>query len=539
MADPNVTDPHRVLVGAADPATVEALVVMVEETGAAVTSHATTSNEVATRLRESHCDIALLHVDLGPLPVLELVRELSLEHPETAVVVVVDQASDTTLGQAMRAGARGVLATPFQLDEVQAVLDGVGTWAQAVRSRLEHGTSPPEVALGSGLVVLSGAKGGVGTTTLAVQLCVAAAEAGPDRKVCLVDLDLQGGDVRTLLDITHARGIVDLVGVAQDLSGRQLSESLFPHDSRVRVLLGPEEGEQGERVTGDVVRSVLGGLRTRFDVVVVDAGTQVNDAVAVATEMADDVLLVVTPDVLCARAATRRLELWSRLRIRREGVRVVVNRASRDAEVQPDLVRRLLGVEVMGTAVPASFRELEGATNTGHPERVEDGRLRDQVRELGRELGMVPRPTRRRWSAFGRQPAHAGANGTRVAEDAGSAVVEAVGLLPLVLLVGALVLQVVVWGMTYVVAHHAAREGAHAVLTGNDAAAAALADVPDPWLDRAAVAQGDGGVRVTLGVPSLVPVVDLSAWRVGVTVGNGGLAVGGGSWGAGSPGGGG
>ena len=139
-----------------------------------------------------------------------------------------------------------------------------------MRSRLteaEHGVQRPRR-----MVAIAGAKGGVGATTVAVHLALEAARRGPDRSVCLVDFDLQAGDVRSYLDLTHRRSVGDLVDVASDLSSRQLDESLSAHPSGLRVLLPPPEGERAEDVTGDVARRILGALRSRFDVVVVDVG---------------------------------------------------------------------------------------------------------------------------------------------------------------------------------------------------------------------------------------------------------------------------
>src|SRR5690606_10811410 len=134
-----------------------------------------------------------------------------------------------------------------------------------------------------GLVIaLAGAKGGTGTTTTAVHLALAASNAR--RTVCLVDMDLQTGDLPTFLDITHRRSIVDLAEAADDLNPTALAETLFAHRAGPHVLLAPREGERSEDIDGRAVRQILGSLRSRYDLVIVDVGAYTSEATAMAAE---------------------------------------------------------------------------------------------------------------------------------------------------------------------------------------------------------------------------------------------------------------
>jgi pilus assembly protein CpaE len=242
------------------------------------------------------------------------------------------------------------------------------------------------VGLGGRMVVVAGAKGGVGTTTLAAQLALEGASAAKNRPVCLVDLDLQTGDVGVLLDVAHRRSIADLIEVVDDISARHLDETLYRHQSGLRVLLAPPEGELAEDVTGAIARQVLGAIKFRHEVVVVDVGCRVSEATAAAVEMADDVVVIVTPDVPAMRAANRLISMWERLQIRKDGMRCVVNRVSKDLEIQPELVRRVVDVPTVPSTIPASFRALEQALNTGAPARLQDGLFKRAMANLALEL---------------------------------------------------------------------------------------------------------------------------------------------------------
>ncbi len=191
------------------------------------------------------------------------------------------------------------------------------------------------------------------------------------------------------LDVQFRRSIADLAGIS-DINHRVLQDAVYTHDSGVGLLLAPAEGERGEEVTDRVTRQVLGALRSRHDVVVVDCGAQMNSATAAAVEMADRALLLVTPDVVAVRAAKRMVRMSDRLQIRKAETTTVVNRFARGTEIQPSLVERVTGTKVARTPVPAAFKELQSVVDAG---RLQDLDTRSTVKQalwaLAGELGLV------------------------------------------------------------------------------------------------------------------------------------------------------
>ena len=441
-------------------------------------------------------DVVLLHHEVGPLPVLELARELVLRAPDAAPVLLAEDVDAALLSAALRAGFRGVARLPLSLEDLAEAITAAGALAQSVRARQP---TEGEGVIGAVLAV-AGAKGGVGTTTVAVHLALEAVRADADRRVCLVDLDLQAGDVRGYLDLHARRSIADLVEVADDLTSRHLDEALALHPSGLRVLLPPLEGEQGEDVTGEVARRVLGALRARFSLVVVDVGAVVTEGGSVATELADRVLLVTTPDVPAMRGANRLLHLWERLRVRKDHVAVVVNRASRDSEIQPELVGRIVDAPPLRTAIPSDFRSVESAANTGVPDRLAAGPVADGIARLAAELRLAPRPRGRGLLPF--------------RSDAGQVAVDALGTSFVLALVVLVLWELVLAGFTFVLGQHAAREAARVLAVTSlrdDALVAELEhvaaeDLPGGWTPSLDLELLDEDrLRVSLAVPLLVP----------------------------------
>jgi len=499
----------RLLIAVADEETARRAAAVAREAELDVVDVVAAIDEVHRGLRRGDVDVALLHDDLGGTPVLDLARELAASFPEVGLILLAADERPSLLRAAMQAGVRDVVGLPIELEAFEASVRAATQWARAMRDRVS-GEESAGAALGGQLIVVAGAKGGVGATTVALQLGLTAARLAPGRPVCLVDFDLQKGDFRALLDTPHRRSVVDLVDLANEISVRHLQETLYTHKEGVRLLLAPDEGERAEDVDSAVARNVLAAVRARHALTVVDVGAVTTEASAIAAEMAGQVLIVVTPDVLALRGVRRLRELWKRLGVREDGedVHVLLNRASRRREVQPDLARKVVGDQLLETTIPADFTALEAAVNTGTPSRLEDGKLRAAFAALASELDAVPAVE-----------AGSGDGGrgllARLGGERGQTTVELMGLMPILLLIVLALWQVAITGYTVVLAGHAAREGASELaVSPSDRGAdppyrsAAERDLPSGWRPGAEISKpGPVSVRVSLKVPLLIPAL--------------------------------
>lgn len=503
-------------------------------------------------------EVLLVHERIGSVPALELIRDVALRFPAVGTVLVTADTSPAGYSAAMDAGARGVVGLPLAYEELAARVQAAAQWSGGVRRHLGAATGPEAFGgPGGTLVTVSGAKGGVGTTVAAVQLALAARAAG--RHVALADLDLQSGDVASYLDVQFRRSVADLAGI-KDISPRVLQDAVFTHHTGLGLLLAPSEGERGEDVDDRAARQTLSALRSRYDVVVLDCGSQVTTPNAAAVELADVALLVTTPDVISVRGAKRMLRLWDRLQIRKaEDTVVLVNRLTRNTEIQPSIIARATGTTVARTAVPAAFKELQPLVDAG---RLQDLEQKSTVRQalwaVAGELGLTVVPDQAGAGpgagAAGGPGAHGGAaqralgagagpgavaaggrgagpapqvappgakpalppgapgapapgRGGRRWGDRGQVSVEFAGMLPLIALVLVVVWQFVLVGYTYSLAGNAADMAARAAAVGDDPAAAAEEDLPEAWDASVSVGTSNGVTTATvdLKVPVLFP----------------------------------
>jgi pilus assembly protein CpaE len=332
-------------------------------------------------------EVVVVHERIGPVPALELVREVALRFPAVGVILVTTDASPGLFQAAMDSGARGLIALPLSYEELANRVQAVAAWSVGVRRHLGHG-GDVFTGVGGTVVTVSGAKGGVGATLAAIQLALAAQASG--RSAALVDMDLQTGDIASYLDVQFRRSVVDLAAIT-DISPRVLADAVFRHDTGMALLLAPGEGERGEEVTDRAARQIVSALRSRYEVVVIDCGAQMSGASAAAVEMADTALLFTTPDVVAVRAAKRTVRMWDRLQIRKaEETTIVVNRYTRGTEIQPALIQRITGTAVAATAIPANFKELQGAVDAGRLHELDNKSVVKQALwGLAGELGLV------------------------------------------------------------------------------------------------------------------------------------------------------
>ncbi|MFF5974139.1 CpaE family protein [Streptomyces sp. NPDC012769] len=387
--------PTRILPAVADPDAARAVTTLIGQLPDAEPAGPVTDStqlvDTLARLAAESLDelpeVVLVHERIGPVPALELIREVALRFPAVGVVLITADASPVLFSAAMDSGARGLVTLPLGYEELASRVQAAAQWSTGVRRHLGAGADT-STGPGGTVVTVSGAKGGVGTTVTAVHLALAARASG--RTVALVDMDLQGGDIASYLDVQFRRSLADLAAV-DDISPRVLQDAVYVHETGLSLLLAPGEGERGEEVTDRSARQIVSALRGRYEVVVLDCGTHLDAAGAAAVEMADTALLVTTPDVVAVRAAKRVVRMWDRLQIRKpEESTVVVNRHQRSTEIQPALIQKITGTRLAGVAVPAHFKELAAVVDAG---RLHDLDARSTVKQalwaLAGELGLV------------------------------------------------------------------------------------------------------------------------------------------------------
>ncbi|MDR1766981.1 MAG: AAA family ATPase [Propionibacteriaceae bacterium] len=444
--------------------------IVAEAAGVDLTQVLDSSDPLADYLG-AHAEVEVVVADAGLAgrPVQDVIREVALNAPTTAVLVVGGR--EVRLAAMVAAGARGLLVLPLSLQDVQAQLDNAAAWSRSLRDHLGGDGFGRQPERGR-LVAVAGAKGGVGCSLLSTAVAVAATRMG--QSTCLVDLDSRAGNLGFYCGVAPRRTIADLAELVQDLTIRGIREVAVQVPAGFVLLAAPAEVERADDVSAGLVRQLLGELRRHYDLVVVDCGSGLDDAKAVALEAADDAFLVVGCDLVSIRAARRVFDDWERLVVRgRETVGLVVNRASRRRELQPELVAQLVKTP-LAVAVDDAPEETELAVNTARfvaecPRPILEG----AVKMLKSRRGQASAPAEPREVAakqpggrIGLRRSKKGASLEALAGEGGQSAVELPVFVFVFLLAFLVCAQGVVLGVGHMVAANAANDVARAVSRG-------------------------------------------------------------------------
>lgn len=294
------------------------------------------------------------HVDLAEA--VALADGMRLTRPSTSVVLVREEVDAQTMRESMHAGVRDVVQLT-DLDSIRAAVDRAYQLYVALRG--------PGGAMHQGrIVTVFSPKGGVGKTTVSVNLALALADRGA-RKVCLVDLDLAFGDVAITLQLFPGHTIEHAIGSEDALDAPLLESLLTRHADSVMVLAAPNHPDVRERVTPMLVSRILKALRESFDYIVVDTAPAFDEQTLTALDETDECVIVATLDVPTLKNVKVALETLEMLDIARDHRHLLLNRADDNVGLGADRVESILGMPV--ASMVETSMDIAAATNAGQP----------------------------------------------------------------------------------------------------------------------------------------------------------------------------
>jgi len=329
--------------------------------------------EMAARLSP---DVVLMDINMPDMDGIAATEQLSSAVPAAAVVMMSVQGEADYLRRSMLAGAREFLVKPFSSDELTASIRQVSARERDKQSRMA--VMPAATSAGAGvartgepgepgiIVAIFSPKGGVGRTTVAVNLAVAAAtELG--KKVVIMDGSFQFGDVGVLLNLNpKSKSIADLIPELEIGEPDSLDTFLIAHTAGIKVLLAPPSPETAEMITASGVKKILEALRRDHELVVVDCTSFFNDTTLAILDAADVILTMLSLEITSIKNMRLFLEVAEQLGYEKGKVRLVLNRADSALGIRVADVEHSIGRKVDETIV-SDGRSVVYALNRGVP----------------------------------------------------------------------------------------------------------------------------------------------------------------------------
>ena len=353
----------RILIVDDDPDTQRVLGYTLKQEGFQVLVAVDGAEALRVREREKP-DLILLDIMLPKLDGYQVAERIRAEEGSVAHVPIVMVTAETDIEQkvrGLRAGADDYLVKPFHPAELLARIRSLlARFAPRVADTTGH-------AAAGRVLAFYGAKGGVGTTTLAINAAIAL-QRDQGRRVVLVDGNLQFGDHRVFLDLgLDRKSIVDVV-VAPTIDQDLLKSVLIHHDTGIDLLLAPPSPEMAELVNADQhhMTQIIELLRQRYDYVIIDIDKRLDETNLDVISASDVVFVVMTADLSCLKNVRLVLETMSQLGLGSGRVQLVLNRSTaytgitvKNAE---SALRRRIAYQVVN-----DYRVAITSLNTGAP----------------------------------------------------------------------------------------------------------------------------------------------------------------------------
>lgn len=309
-------------------------------------------------LEQTNPDVGFISLDGDPDQGMALVEQLTQLKPSVTLLVSSSSNDGGLILRTMRAGAKEFLTNPIRPEDLAAALQRV--------ARVRAGSSKSGGPRGCRTVAVNGATGGVGSTSLAVNLACDLA-ADPKNSVVLVDLDLALGDADVYLDTIPEYTLTDVAQNITRLDFTLLKRSLTKHSSGLYLLPRPVQLEDSRLVTCEDLQRVIGLLKATFTHLIFDTSKSFSAIDMLAMEQADDVLLVTQLDLPCLRNVVRLMMSFEHTPTLRDKVKIVVNRVGQGGgSISIKKAQETLGREVYWQ-VPNDFRTMIEVRNNGVP----------------------------------------------------------------------------------------------------------------------------------------------------------------------------
>jgi pilus assembly protein CpaE len=263
------------------------------------------------------------------------------------------------LMRAIKIGAKEFLSQPIDPNQVRQAFE-------AFKKKAED-TKPKETIKFGRILTLMGSKGGVGTTTLAVNLAVEFAEEKRRNSVVLVDMNRLYGEIPLFLEIKPKYNLGEITKHINRLDPTFLMDILSKHHSGVYVLPSESYWKEGEKTTPKIMERILTLLKRMFDFIIIDAGTSIDDSTVKAFEMSDMIFIISVLSLPCLSNTSKLLNSLTEIGYpQRERIKVIVNRYIKQSELTLKDASEGIKKDIYWT-IPNDYKTTMNAINQGLP----------------------------------------------------------------------------------------------------------------------------------------------------------------------------
>lgn len=316
-------------------------------------------------IEEYSPNVVLLGVNLK-FDKYALARSLSYEYPDMAIIIMEKELKEDTVYKAMFAGAKDVIITPITSAKL---VDSIYRSYELVKeNKIVHRDKPisPKRKSGRGhFITVFSTKGGVGKTFISINLAASLAK-NTDKRICLVDLDLDFGNVALALNIVPRYTILDIVDDIRNIDQDLIESYLIPHESGIKLLPANAKPQINEFVNAEHIEIILRALQGTFDYIVVDMPARFYEPVNPAFQFADLLLMIATPEISTLRNIKASILTMEEYNFPKSKIKLILNKADNSGQIKPKDVESTLSEKLYGI-IDADYKLATLSLNNGNP----------------------------------------------------------------------------------------------------------------------------------------------------------------------------
>jgi len=307
-------------------------------------------------VRTAKPDIVILQLPKKPDKTLRWAQGTKLEFPDMNIFVTSQDKTPELIISAMRAGAQEFLSRPIDAKELKGAIQKV------IKTKEQIKAQAPE----SGRIIsVFSKKGGLGVTTVAVNLGVALSQVA-SKKAALLDLDLQLGDISSFLNLSSTYSILDACNPDNEVDGVKLQSCMTRHKSGVFVLAEPKNPLDSENISPSQINQILGHLQSMFSYVIVDTPHIFDSKTLEAFQLSDHIIIVTVPSIPALRATKKSLDAFRDLGYGPDKVKVIVNRATKKDKISTGEIKKTIHYQV-SWVIPNNYKAAIESVDSGVP----------------------------------------------------------------------------------------------------------------------------------------------------------------------------
>jgi len=316
--------------------------------------------------RELQPDVIIMDISMPDMDGITATENVKKIVPFSQVIILTVRDDVDYIRRAMMAGARDYLSKPPIIDELVSAIQRAGEIAFQERQKtttIDEALSSGEAASKGKIIAVYSPKGGAGTTMLASNM--AAALYSEDSAVALIDGNLQFGDVPIFFNAQSNKSTLDLTNHIDELSEELVEETLFQHNSGIR-LLPPPSPEEAEMVTEEQFSKILDFLRGQFSYIIIDTTHDLTETTIAAIKTSDIFILITTQDIPSIARARRFLDFFYTIESNFEKILLVLNQYDKRIGITEEKVSKVLNLEI-SAILPMDKATVIPSINRGSP----------------------------------------------------------------------------------------------------------------------------------------------------------------------------